>query len=99
MILLDGGSYFSVGSLQLTLENLIADGSIPALIVLGISAGIKDGQTQRNEEFTCNPKFMEFLNDELLPWFASKYSISQDPNQRIIAGYTFSGIGSSRMTH
>ncbi len=92
MILLDGGSYFSVGSLQLTLENLIADGSIPALIVLGISAGIKDGQTQRNEEFTCNPKFMEFLNDELLPWFASKYSISQDPNKRIIAGSSFGGL-------
>lgn len=92
LILLDGASYFSTGSLQTTLENLLSDGSIQPLIVLGISAGVKDGQSQRNTEFTCNPRFMSFLNDELLPWFTSKYSVSADPNQRIIAGSSYGGL-------
>jgi len=92
LILFDGGSYFSYSPLQTTLENLIAEGLIPPLIVLGIDAGKKDGKTQRNDEFTCNPEFMKFLNDELLPWFTSKYSVSRDPNQRIIAGSSFGGL-------
>ncbi len=92
MILFDGGSYFSNGSLQLTLENLIADGSIPPLVVLGINAGIKEGQNQRNVEFTCNPNFMEFLDEELLPWFTSKYNVSADPDHRVIAGSSFGGL-------
>ncbi len=92
MILLDGQSYFYTGSLQLTLDNLIADGSIPPLVVLGINAGVKEGQNQRNVEFTCNPKFMEFLDEELLPWFTSKYNVSADPDQRVIAGSSFGGL-------
>jgi enterochelin esterase-like enzyme len=92
LILLDGESYFSLGYLQTTLENLIADGSIPPLIVLGLNAGKKDGQTQRNDEFTCNPQFMDFVNDELLPWFTSNYKVSADPDQRVIAGSSFGGL-------
>ena len=92
MILFDGGSFFSTGSLQLTLENLIAEGAVPPLVVLGITAGTKNGQNQRNTELTCNPQFMAFLNDELLPWFASKVSISEDPQQRIIAGSSYGGL-------
>ena len=92
MILLDAGGYFSNGSLQLTLENLIAEESIPPLVVLGIDAGIKERKNQRNSEFTCNPTFREFLHEELLPWFTSRYSVSVDPEQRIIAGSSFGGL-------
>lgn len=92
MILFDAVDYFSMGFLQLTLENLIAEGSIPPLVVLGIDAGKIEGQTQRNDEFTCNPKFMEFLNSELLPWFTSQYHVSADPDQRIIVGSSFGGL-------
>jgi enterochelin esterase-like enzyme len=92
LILLDGGEYFSTGFLQTTLENLIADGSIPPVVVLGINAGIKDGVDQRNDEFTCNPLFMEYVNKELLPWFESKYNVSADPGRRIIAGSSFGGL-------
>ena len=92
MIIFDGTSYFSYASLQITLENLFADGSIPPLIVLGVNAGKKDGQTQRNDEFPCNPRFMEFLHDELIPWFTSKYKVSPDPDQRVIAGSSYGGL-------
>jgi enterochelin esterase family protein len=92
MIIFDGTSYFSYASLQTTLENLFADGSIPPMIVLGVNAGKKDGQTQRNDEFPCNPEFMEFLNDELIPWFTSKYKVSSDPDQRVIAGSSYGGL-------
>jgi len=92
MIIFDGTSYFSYASLQITLENLFAEGSIPPLIVLGVNAGKKDGQTQRNDEFPCNPRFMEFLDEELIPWFASRYKISPDPDQRVIAGSSYGGL-------
>ncbi len=95
LILFDAGSYFSMGQMQLTLENLIADGSIPPLLVLGIDAGKKDGQSQRNDEFTCSPKFMEYLAEELLPWFTSTYNVTSDPKQRVIAGSSFGGLFST----
>lgn len=92
LILFDGGEYFGSGSLQTTLENMIADGSIPPVVVLGINGGIKDGADQRNNELTCNPLFMEYVNEELLPWFENKYNVSADPNQRVIAGSSFGGL-------
>ena len=92
LILFDGGSYFRRGFLQLTLENLIADKLIPPLIVLGIDAGVKEGRDQRNDEFTCNPKFMQYLERELLPWFVSTYHVTEDPQRRIIAGSSFGGL-------
>jgi enterochelin esterase-like enzyme len=95
LIIFDAQEYFYVGSLQTTLENMIADGSIPPLIVLGINAGIKDGQDQRNNELTANPMYMEYLHDELLPWFTSTYNISSDPDQRVIAGSSFGGLFSA----
>lgn len=95
MILFDADSYFVRGRLQTTLENLIADGSIPPLLVLGINAGRKDGISQRNEEFTCNPRFMEFLADELVPWFTETFNASSDPNRWIIAGSSYGGLFST----
>jgi enterochelin esterase family protein len=92
LIIFDGESYFSTGLLQTTLENLIADGSIPPLVALGVNAGKKDGQTQRNDEFTCNPKYMAFVDEELLPRFTSEYNVSSDPDQRVIAGASFGGL-------
>ena len=91
LILLDGLSYFSE-PLQLTLENLIAERAIPPLVVLGVDAGVKDGRTQRNEEFTCSPRFREFIHDELLPWFTSKVRVAEDPGLRAIGGSSFGGL-------
>jgi enterochelin esterase-like enzyme len=95
LILFDAQDYFNVGSLQTTLENLIADGSIPPLLVLGINAGTKNGQDQRNYELTASPLYREYLQEELLPWFTSKYNISPDPERRVIAGSSFGGLFSA----
>jgi enterochelin esterase family protein len=92
LILFDAGTYFGMGSLQLTLENLIAEGSIPPLLVLGIDAGRKDDKDQRNDEFTCSLSFMQYLDRELLPWFTSTYNVVANPHQRIIAGSSFGGL-------
>lgn len=92
LILFDGGSYFGRGRLRLTLDNLIADKLIPPLLVLGIDAGVREGRDERNEEFTCNPRFMEYLHAELLPWFISAYRVVDDPQRRIIGGSSFGGL-------
>lgn len=92
LILFDGDVYFTGGSFALTMENLIADGAIPPMVVLGVNAGRKDGRTQRNDEFTCNPRFMQCLATELIPWFESQYHVTSDPRHRIIAGSSFGGL-------
>lgn len=92
VILLDGGSYFGGGYLRRTLENLIAEELIPPLVVLGVDAGVKDGDNQRNDEFTCDPGFMDYVEGELLPRFVSKYSVTHDPHRRVVAGSSFGGL-------
>ncbi len=92
VILLDGDAYFTWSSFQITLENLIAEGAIPPVLVLALNAGKKDGQTQRNDEFTCNPEFMDFMHKELIPWFTSQHKVAPDPADRIFAGSSFGGL-------
>jgi enterochelin esterase family protein len=92
LVLFDIDSYLVAGSLQLTLENLFAAGEIPPLVVLGINAGVEDGQSRRNDELTCSPVFERVLRDEILSWFESAYAVSDDPDRRVIAGSSFGGL-------
>jgi len=92
VVILDGSSYFAVGNLQRTLENLIAENRIPPVVVLGIDAGTRDGVSQRNQEFTCDPGFTAALREEILPWLADRVRVTGDPARRVIAGSSFGGL-------
>jgi enterochelin esterase family protein len=52
-----------------------------------------DGET-RTRELPPNPKFADFLNNELVPWVRENYNVTKDPSQVVVAGSSFGGIAS-----
>lgn len=51
-------------------------------------------QETRTRELPPNPKFADFLNDELVPWIRQNYNVTKDPGQVVVAGSSFGGIAS-----
>lgn len=92
LLMLDGQAWTALGSIQNTLDNLIAAGEIPPMIALGIDS--LDPET-RAEELTCNPQFVRFLTEELLLWAGEQWAISTDPAQTLIAGQSYGGLAAA----
>jgi enterochelin esterase family protein len=93
LLLFDGDGYLGVG-LPTMLDNLIAEGRIPPLVaILVANVSHKD----RAYELCCNPRFAEFLTQELLPWARQRYTISADPRRAILGGASYGGLAAAYM--
>lgn len=72
------------------LDNLIAEGRVPAMIAISIGNGSGDAQgSQRGLEYdTMNGLYAEFVENEILPLVESKYQVklSKDPDARATMG-------------
>ncbi|RLU89135.1 enterochelin esterase [Streptomyces griseocarneus] len=89
LVLLDGEHWQPLLGLAHLLDNLIADGRIPpvaAVLPESVDAGI------RWAELTCSPEYVAFLEDELLPWAASRLPVTADPARTIVAGQSLGGL-------
>lgn len=95
-IFLDGEVWGSLLPLAHTLDNLTRAGKIPPMIAL-MPESI-DNQT-RLRELSCNPTFIAFLSDELLPWASSQWAITSDPTQTIIAGQSLGALTAAFAAH
>ena len=84
MIAFDGG--FKM--MDVTLDNLLAAGKIPPLVVVGV--GNITGQT-RKRDLDCSDAFARFLATELVPWARKNYRVSADPTHTIIGGSSLGG--------
>ncbi len=92
LVMLDGQIWVQSVSIQTTLDNLIAAGEIPPLIMVAIDS--LDGDT-RGYELTCNPLFIQYLTDELLPWLEQRWSITSDPARTLITGQSYGGLAAA----
>ncbi|MGD9892039.1 MAG: enterochelin esterase [Dehalococcoidia bacterium] len=88
-VLLDGEWWAQSLSIAVTLDNLIAAGVVPPMVV--VMPGAIDVQA-RLRELTCNPVFVEFLVAELLPHVAARWMVSAEPMRTIIAGQSLGGL-------
>jgi enterochelin esterase-like enzyme len=86
LLLLDGWMYLHMLQTPLTLDNLLAAGSIPPLVTVFIDS------PDRNAEFTCVAPFVDFLMQELLPWIHAHHQVTRDPQQTVIGGASFGGL-------
>lgn len=72
------------------LDNLIAEGKVPAMIAISIGNGSGDAQgSQRGLEYdTMDGVYAEFVEAEILPLVESKYGVklSKDPDARATMG-------------
>jgi enterochelin esterase family protein len=84
MIAFDGG--FEM--MEATLDNLLAAGKIPPLVVVGVEN--IDGAS-RLRDLDCSDRFARFLADELVPWVRKTYRVYDDPAHTIVGGASLGG--------
>ena len=75
-----------------TFDNLIADGAIPPTMAVIIES-IK-GAT-RMQSLLYPGLFMPFLLDELMPFVAERWAITDDPARTVLAGQSLGGLAAT----
>lgn len=89
LVVLDGQNWAQIADLPAALDALCLAGELdPVLVVL--PRGL-DGPA-RNEEFGCNPRFLDALRTQLLPWVRQRHPVSADPRRCVIAGQSMGGL-------
>ena len=105
MVFQDGSTFVNEsGAFKTTVvfDNLIHKGEMPVTIGVFINPGVVPGagpNTQarfnRSAEYDAiGPRFPTFLIEEILPEVARRYNLSNDPNDRAIAGSSSGGNAS-----
>jgi enterochelin esterase family protein len=84
MIAFDGGSTVR----DVTLDNLLAAGKIPPLVVLGVK---NISSKTRQRDLDCSDEFVHFLANELVPWARKTYRVHDDPAHTIVSGCSLGG--------
>lgn len=104
MVFQDGGGFASdTGAWRapVVFDNLIQQGAMPVTIAVMIDPGVLPAvnpQTQQNrfnrsyEYDGLGDRYARFLIDEILPQIGRQYKVSNDPNDRAIAGSSSGGI-------
>ncbi|RPJ55216.1 MAG: hypothetical protein EHM23_26920 [Acidobacteria bacterium] len=84
LIAFDGGFQM----MDVTLDNLSADGKIPPLVVVGVKTPTT---LPRKLALDCSDEFAGFLAKELVPWARKSYRVYADPKHTIIGGMSLGG--------
>ncbi len=103
MVFQDGGGYVSRNGgwrVPVVFDNLIARGEMPVTIGIFINPGVlpaagKDALPRFNRSYEYDglgDNYVRFLTEEVLPEVKKKWNITDDPNQRAIAGASSGAI-------
>ncbi|WP_175597142.1 alpha/beta hydrolase [Peristeroidobacter soli] len=92
LVLFDREGYLLSVPTPTILDNLIADGTVPPLVAVLVSA--IDG-THRSKELSANARFAAFVVDELLPRVRKDYRVTRDPRLTVVAGSSLGGLSSA----
>ncbi|MBV8450766.1 MAG: hypothetical protein JOZ29_00645 [Deltaproteobacteria bacterium] len=82
----DGGEYLERAKMANVLDNLIAEGQIPALVTVMVDP------VNRMEEYWANDRYLEFLCSELLPEIEERYRTTADRKARGVMGASLGGL-------
>jgi enterochelin esterase-like enzyme len=87
----DGPGYIHKGRMPRVLDRLIERGEIEPLVVIFVDAQDPDsrGTNRRNSQFLCNPDYLEFYRQELIPAVEAAYPVSRSREDRGILGLSF----------
>ncbi len=91
-LLFDGWSYYNFANITTVMDNLMYTGRIPPyLLVMHTNAD----QEIRARELPCHAPFVDFLNQELMPWVHENYHITSDPARTVVGGSCFGGLAAA----
>ncbi len=97
MVVQDGGGWISeTGRFRapIVLDNLIHQGQMPVTIGIFVNPGVTPALTAESQDRfhrsfeydAMSDRYARFLADDLVPAVAANFNLSQDPNDRAIAG-------------
>ena len=84
MIAFDGG----FNMMDVTLDNLLAAGKIPRMVVVGVR---NISSQSRQRDLNCSEEFAGFVATELAPWARRVYRVYADPAHTIVGGTSLGG--------
>ena len=93
----DGQWYLKPGGMAEILDREITAGNIEPVIAVFIDSRNPDdlAENRRNQEFMCNEKYVAFVTGELIPAVSASYPVSEERQQRVIAGMSFGGLNAA----
>ncbi|MGB5912285.1 MAG: alpha/beta hydrolase-fold protein [Promethearchaeia archaeon] len=95
LLLFDGILFEELAKISSTLDNLIADYKIPPVVAILVENFLAVSLTRRARELPPNPKFVDYIVKELLPWVYKNFHITKNPTQSVVAGASYGGIAST----
>lgn len=90
LVLFDRWTYAEVMGTPTVLDNLIAAGAIQPVVAVLISH--VNFEVRAREMQCCNPAFVEFLAQELLPWVRRQYHVTTDASRTVLGGMSAGGL-------
>jgi enterochelin esterase-like enzyme len=91
LVVFDESAYLTNVPTPVILDNLLSEKKIPPMVAVLIA---NPSQETRNRELPPNPKFADFLNNELVTWVRANYNVTKDPSKVVVAGSSYGGIAS-----
>jgi len=92
----DGHEYASdeMGGVAVALDNLIHDKHIKPVLAVFIDPRnpANPDDNRRMEQYACNPKFLKFVTEELVPLIDATYRTAPTPDARLILGTSMGGL-------
>ncbi|HEY3269329.1 MAG TPA: alpha/beta hydrolase-fold protein [Armatimonadota bacterium] len=85
LVAFDGG----FPMMEVTLDNLIAAGKIPPVVVVGVNNVSQDA---RNRDLSGSAAYAAFLKNELAPWARKTYRVYPDAPHTIVGGVSLGGF-------
>jgi len=95
LLLFDGIMFEEIAKVSSTLDNLIADDKIPPVVAIMVENFLSTNFALRSSELAPNPKFVEYIIKELLPWVRQNFNVTTNPSQSVIAGASGGGVMST----
>jgi enterochelin esterase family protein len=88
VIIHDGADFVAYADLAVSLDNLIASGDIPRVIVALVQSRDRMGEYARGR------RHARYLVQELLPALRGRYSLSAEPRDRVLLGASLGAVAS-----
>jgi enterochelin esterase-like enzyme len=88
VVIHDGSDYMTYADLAVSLDNLIAAGDIPPVIVALVQTRDRAGEYARGR------RHARYLVRELLPALAGRYALSPRPEDRVLLGASLGAVAS-----
>lgn len=97
IFLTDGQYYLTLGRMPQVLNKLIGNGSIKPVIAVFVDSRDPDKleSNRRNTQFFCNPDYLKFYVDELIPAVEKNYAVVKSREGRTVMGVSFGGTNAA----